>query len=104
MTEKKEKASGPPKPLISRSPDLKTLYVTGAIGNFTPFDFRLSFYSHQEQWPEKPKQVAGVPISQVMQVTLVMSPDLAKRLRDMLDSQLKEREKTLEQEKKAKAI
>jgi len=80
------------------------LYVTGAIGNFTPFDFRLSFYNHQAQWPEKPKQVAGVPISQVMQVTLVMSPDLVKRLRDMLDIQLKKREKTLEPGKEAKAI
>ena len=96
MTTKKEKKAAPPKPLLSRSPNYRTFYVTGAIGNFTPFDYRLTFYTHEEQWPEKPTQTTGVPISQVMQVTLVMSPDLMKRLRDLLDRQLKKKEKTPE--------
>ena len=96
MTTKKGKKVTPPKPSLSRSPDHRTLYVTGAIGNFSPFDYRLTFYTHEEQWPEKPTQTTGVPISQVMQVTLVMSPNLVKRLRDLLDRQLKKREKTPE--------
>lgn len=96
MTTKKEKETGPPKPLVSRSPDLRIFYVTGAIGSFTPFDYRLTFYTHEEQWPEAPKAVSGVPISQVMQVTLVMSPATAKRLRDLLDRQLEKMEKTPE--------
>ena len=104
MTTKKEKEAAPPKPFLSKSPNYKQLYVTGALGTFTPFDYRLTFYAHEEQWPEKPKQVTGVPISQVMQVTLTMSNDLAKRLRDMLDQQLKEREKRLKTKAEVKAV
>jgi hypothetical protein len=94
MTKKKEESAPAPKPFVSRSAAFKTLYVTGAIGSFSPFDYRLTFYNHEEQWPEKPSQVSTVPISQVMQITLVMSPDLAERLKDLLDLQLKEKEKT----------
>ena len=104
MTTKKEKKAGSAKPLLSRSPDLRIFYVTGAIGSFTPFDYRLTFYTHEEQWPEEPKAVSGVPFSQVMQVTLVMSPGTVKRLRDLLDRQLKEKEKTPELKKEAEMV
>jgi len=104
MTTKKEKKPAPPKPFLSKSQDYRQIYVTGALGTFTPVDFRLTFYAHEEQWPEKPTQTTGVPISQVMKVTLTMSPDLAKRLRDMLDQQLKEREKRLKTKTEAKTV
>ena len=104
MTEKKEKSARPPKPIISRSSDYSTFYVTGAIGNFTPFDYRLTFYTHEEQWPEKPKEISGVPISQVVRVTVVMSSATVKALRDLLDRQLKEKEKTPEPKKEARMV
>jgi hypothetical protein len=99
MTAKKEKEGAPPKPFLSRSPDYRQIYVTGAIGSTTPIDYRLTFYTHEEQWPEKPKQITNVPISQVMKVTLIMSRSLMKNLSDMLTRQLEEKGKPPEQQK-----
>lgn len=90
---KKKKSKEPPKPVISRSPHFRTVYATGATGHFSPFDYRLAFYNHESQFPEKPTEALRVPISQVFQIEIIMSTDLLKRLRDMLDRQLKEREK-----------
>lgn len=100
MTEKKPPE--PPKPFISRSPDFRTIYVTGAFGQISPFDYRLSFYTHETQFPKEPKATTSVMISQVFQVEIAMSFDMMKRLRDMLDQQLKQREKTSPPKKESK--
>ena len=84
----KNKASEKVKPLISRSSNFRTVYVTGAVGNPTPFDYRLAFYNHESQFPETPEQVSGVSIAQVFQIEIVMSYDLMKRLKEMLERQI----------------
>lgn len=35
------------KTTLIRSPDFKTIYAVGAIGNWTPYDFRINFYSEK---------------------------------------------------------
>ena len=32
---------------LIRSPDFKTIYAVGAIGTWTPYDFRINFYSEK---------------------------------------------------------
>lgn len=97
---KEKKPSKPPVPIIKRSPDFRTLYVTGAVGNITPFDYRLVFYNHESEFPEEPKETTGVPVSQVFQVELVMSYELMRKLRDLLDRQVKTREAAKKKEEK----
>ena len=94
----KKKTDEKKKPLISRSSDFKTIYVTGAIGNVTPFDYRLAFYNHETQFPEAPKEWEGVSVSQVFQVELVMSFDLMKRLKELIEKQISQKEKPVRKE------
>ena len=35
------------KTTLIRSSDFKTIYAVGAIGNWTPYDFRMNFYSEK---------------------------------------------------------
>jgi hypothetical protein len=99
MTQKK-KTQSPPKPFISRSPDFRTIYATGAFGQVSPFDYRLAFYTHETQFPKEPEATTAVKVSQVFHVEVIMSYDMMKRLKDMLDQQLKQREKTQESKEK----
>jgi hypothetical protein len=81
-----------PKPLLVRGADFRQIYVNGAIGNFTPFDYRLFFYTHEPEIPDKPQETRGFRFPQVIHVEIVMTELLAKRLRHLLDRQIKERE------------
>lgn len=102
MTEDK-KPSLPQKQLVVRGEGFRQIYVNGAIGNFTPFDYRLIFYTHIPELPEKVKEITTFRLPQVAQVELVMSEPVAIQLRDLLNRQIKDKEekpkKTEEKEK-----
>jgi len=78
--------------LVRRGEDYKQTYVTGALGQLTPVDYRLLFYSHEPELPEKSKSIKDVSTTKVCKVEIVMSHSLAKSLRDLIDRQVKERE------------
>lgn len=90
----KKKTQTLPKQFVSRSPDFRTIYATGAFGHPSPFDYRLAFYTHEPQYPKEPEATTNVKVSQVFQVEIIMSYHMMKRLRDLLDRQLKQTEKT----------
>jgi len=85
--------------LVRRSEDYKQIYVTGALGQFTSVDYRLLFYSHEPELPEKSKSIKGVSTARVCKVEIVMSSKVAKSLRDLIDRQIKEQK---EKSKKTK--
>lgn len=91
MTEDK-KPSLPHKQLVVRGEGFRQIYVNGAIGNFTPFDYRLIFYTHVAELPEKVKEITALRLPQVAQVELVMSEPVATQLRDLLNRQIKDKD------------
>jgi len=93
--QKPKKSSAPPKPFMKKGEDFRQIYITGAFGNFTPFDFRLMFYTHKAELPDKAQEMTGFPIPIVARAEVVMPMDMAKQLRDMLDLQIKKREKQI---------
>lgn len=101
--QKPKKSSAPPKPFLKKGEDFRQIYITGAFGNFTPFDFRLVVYTHKAELPEEAQEMPVFPIPMVARAEVVMPIDVAKQLRDMLDRQIKGREeqikKTQEKEK-----
>lgn len=99
MTQEK-KPPAPRKPLVVRAEGFKQIYVTGAIGNFTPFDYRLLFFTHEAELPEKAKQIVVFRIPQVVQVEVVMSEPVARHLRDLLNRQIKDKEQPKKTEEK----
>ena len=89
MTEEKAKSL---KLFLKKGEGFRSIYVTGAIGAFSPYDFRLLFYSHVPEVPEELKQTDALSITQTVQVEVVMSKKVAKELRDLIDRQIKEEE------------
>ena len=92
----------PPKPLVVRGEDFRQIYVTGAVGNFTPFDYRLLFFTHEPELPDKPKEIESFQMPQVVHAEIIMNIELAKHLRDLLVGQIKQRENQLKKTKKEK--
>jgi len=94
--QKPKKSSAPPKPFMKKGEDFRQIYITGAFGNFTPFDFRLMFYTHKAELPDKAQEMTGFPIPIVARAEVVMPISLAKKFRDLIDRQINEREKQIE--------
>lgn len=93
MAAEGSKEKGKDVPAVNRTPDYRMIYVHGALGTFTEYDYRLRFYN--EIFPtEDNKKIYEVP------VTIVMSPIAAKELRDLLDRQIKEYEEKVSEIKK----
>ncbi len=76
-----------------RTPNYQMIYVHGAFGTFTEYDYRLRFYNEVISGED------GKPIYEIP-VTIVMSPVAAKELRDLLDRQIKEYEEKVGEIKK----
>ena len=55
---------------LIRSPDFKTIYAVGAIGNWTPYDFRINFYSE--------KVIEDEEESYVNDAQIILSPNAIK--------------------------
>ena len=55
---------------LIRKPDFKTIYAIGAIGSWTPHDFRINFYS--EKLPGEDNE------SYVNDAQVVLTPTAAK--------------------------
>ena len=94
--QKPKKSSAPPKSFLKKGENFRQIYITGAIGSFTPFDYRLLLYTHKAEVPDTTKDIAGLPLTQVIQAEIVMPISLAKKLRDLIDRQINEREKQIE--------
>jgi len=87
-----EKVKKPPKGLaqpLVKGDSFRQIYASGAIGNFTPDDYRLMFYTLVPQLPKEVTQLKGVPVAGVVEVEVIMSHALMKRTRDLLDRQIK---------------
>lgn len=79
---------------MKKGEDFRQIYITGAFGNFTPFDYRLMLFTHKAEFPDQAQEITGFPIPQVIQAEVVMSEAVARQLRDLLIRQMKERENT----------
>ena len=70
-----------------------TIYATGAVGGFNGYDFRIAFFVDRVIHPEDPTQLpTGL---REMQTEVVLSLRAAKELRDWLDANIREIEKSL---------
>lgn len=68
----------------------KQLYVTGAFGGFTPYDFRLVFYNEKVI----PKDdLTGLDVARESDLELIMTPRAAKELKNWLSLRIDEYEK-----------
>jgi len=74
------------KTTLIRSPDFKTIYAVGAIGNWTPYDFRINFYSEKVMEDEEESFIND---SQV-----ILSPKATKEFALWLLQNIKEYEST----------
>lgn len=79
-------------PPIEFNPEIKQIYMTGAMGGYTPHDFRLFIFN------EKPKMEDSDFIELVRKVDheLIMSFQVVKELHDWLSERIKEFEKDVE--------
>lgn len=74
------------------SDKFSSIYATGAVGGFNGYDFRIGFFVDRVIHAEDPSQVpTGV---REMQTEIVLSLRAAKELRDWLDANIKEIEKS----------
>ncbi len=74
------------KTTLIRAPDFKTIYAVGAIGNWTPYDFRINFYSEKVMEDE---EEAYVNNSQI-----ILSPQATKEFALWLMQNVKDYEAT----------
>lgn len=75
-----------------------TIYATGAVGGFNGYDFRITFFVDRVVHSEDPSQLpTGL---REMQTEVVLSLRAAKELRDWLDANIKEIEKSMGEIKK----
>ncbi len=81
---------------LIRKPDFKTIYAIGAIGSWTPHDFRINFYS--EKIPDEDQE------SYVNDAQVVLSPTAAKEFAIWLMQNVQEYEKMLGKELKSDDI
>jgi hypothetical protein len=76
---------------IKYSPDFRRIYCSGAYGAFNGLDFRISFFNDFVTQAEDP---ATAPIAtREVQMEVILTPLAIKRLRDLLDKNVKEIEK-----------
>jgi hypothetical protein len=71
---------------LIRSPDFKTIYAVGAIGTWTPYDFRINFYSE--------KVVEDEEEAYVNDTQVILSPKATKEFAFWLLQNVKEYEST----------
>ncbi len=71
---------------LIRSPDFKTIYAVGAIGTWTPYDFRINFYSE--------KVIEDEEESYVNDTQVILSPKATKEFAYWLLQNVKEYETT----------
>lgn len=69
--------------------DLKQIYVTGAFGGFTPYDFRLDLYIDT---PELVEEIDEIQITRIVENEIIMSMTTVKELTVWLVKRIKEYE------------
>ncbi|NYB26345.1 MAG: DUF3467 domain-containing protein [Methanobacteriaceae archaeon] len=69
--------------------DIKQIYVTGAFGGFTPYDFRLDLYIDT---PELLEEIDEIQIIRKVENEVIMSVTTAKELSMWLAKRVKEYE------------
>jgi hypothetical protein len=74
------------KTTLIRSPDFKTIYAVGAIGTWTPYDFRINFYSE--------KVIEDLEESYVNDSQIILSPKATKEFALWLIQNVKDYEAT----------
>jgi len=74
------------KTTLLRSPDFKTIYAVGAIGNWTPYDFRINFYSEKVMEDEEEAYVNNTQV--------ILSPQATKEFALWLMQNVKDYEAT----------
>ena len=81
---------------LIRKPDFKIIYAIGAIGSWTPYDFRINFYS---------EKIPGENIeSYVNDAQVVLSPSAAREFAIWLMKNIKEYEKMTGEELNTKEL
>lgn len=78
---------------VKISEDVNQIYITGAFGGFTQYDFRIMLYNDVFQVNDKNKTEASLVHECKNQ--LIMSPLAAKELRDWLDRNIKKYEENV---------
>ena len=76
-------------PRIEVNPELKQIYMTGALGGFTPHDFRLVIINEKSK-ADKNGQVNLVPMGNY---ELILSHTAIKELHDFLSNHIESFEK-----------
>ncbi len=80
------------------SDKFSNIYATGAVGGFNGYDFRIAFFVDRVVHPEDPSTLpTGV---REIQTEVLLSLRAAKELRDWLDTNIKEIEKSMGEIKK----
>ncbi len=78
---------------VERSPDFKRIYVTGAYGVHSPYDFRLGFYRDDMEFDEKSMSGEVPPtIRREVIIEVVLTPPAAKMLAEQLSRAIKDYE------------
>lgn len=81
---------------LKLSPELKQIYITGAFGGFTSYDFRLILYNEiPEQTGDDIETIQLVPESKY---EVIMSPKTVKELYIWLGNKIKELEDIMGEE------
>lgn len=84
---------------VKKEEGITHVYATGAVAQRTPFDFRVIFHTHEASVRETTPTSAVLALSPVFQVEVIMSHAVAKQVRDLIVSQLEEKDADKPKEK-----
>jgi hypothetical protein len=73
-----------------KSEKFRQIYIIGAVGGHTPYDFRIGFYNDENKMPEKGP--AELNIERRVETEIILSPLAAIELNRWLAQQIKEYE------------
>lgn len=78
---------------VKYADDFMRTYVTGAIGGFNGYDFRIAFFNDVVNHPESPSQPPTV--TREIKVEIILTPVALKQLVKWLNQHLAELEKMI---------
>ncbi len=84
---------------ISKGDKFRQIYVVGAMGGHSPYDFRIAFYNDSPKASVKEGKQLSV-MERKVETELILSPLAAKELADWLNSHIKEYERQFGEIKK----
>jgi hypothetical protein len=73
-----------------KSESFRQIYIVGAVGGHTPYDFRIGFYNDESKVPENGS--TEVNIERRIETEIILSPIAALELNRWLTQQIKEYE------------